>query len=233
MIINHLLLTSEEIFSEINQSLEKQKSLLLTYLNQNSFNIYFKNENYRRILDTQFKVYQADSGVYLFLKYLKKKKISRIDGTSLNANILNEIIKKKIQISFIGGNFSESFIKEECNKRKINLTGYHNGYFDETSATNVINKVNEFNSRIYFIGMGVPKQELFAYELSRIQNDKIIICVGNFLEFYFGTVKRAPVISRKLGIEWLFRLITEPKRLWKRYLIGIPEFIYRAIKSSV
>ncbi|MDO8549351.1 MAG: WecB/TagA/CpsF family glycosyltransferase [Ignavibacteria bacterium] len=230
MIINNLLLTPEKIFNEIFGSVEARKNLLLTYLNQNSFNIYFRNENYKRLLDTKFTVYQADLGVFLFLKFMKKEKISRIDATSLNTNIVCEIIKKGIPIGFVGGNFSESFIKEECYKRRINLAGYYPGYFDEEQVTNIISMINQFKSRVYFIGMGVPKQEFFAYELSKTSDDKIIVCVGNFLEFYFGRVKRAPVVFRKLGIEWLFRLITEPKRLWKRYLMGIPEFIYRAIK---
>ena len=232
-IINKFLLTPEEIFNEVFISYEKKRGLLLTYLNQNGFNIYFRNEQYRKLLDTFFKVYQADLGIYLLLKFLKKEKISRIDASTLNTNILNEIINKKIPISFVGGNFSENFIKEECTKRKINFGGYYNGYFNETESANVIKIINQFYSQVYFVGMGVPKQEFFAYELTKNSKDKLIICVGNFLEFYFGTIKRAPVIFQKLGIEWLFRLITEPKRLWKRYIFGIPEFLYRAIKMKM
>ncbi|HSP87363.1 MAG TPA: WecB/TagA/CpsF family glycosyltransferase [Ignavibacteriaceae bacterium] len=230
MIINNLLLTQEKVFAEILESLEKDKWLLLTYLNQNSFNIYSRNKNYKEILDTQFKVYQADIGVYLLLKYLKVKNISRLDATKLNTNILDQLIKKNIPISFIGGDFSEDFIREECVKRNINIAGYHSGFFNSTKTKEVINIVKEYKSQVYFIGMGVPKQEMFAYELSKNSENKLIICVGNFFEFYFGTIKRAPVFFQKIGAEWLFRLITEPKRLWKRYLLGIPEFIYRGIK---
>ncbi len=233
MIINNILLTSEKVFNEIFTSVEQKKNLLLTYLNQNCFNIYSRNEDYRKLLETKFKVYQADLGVFLLLKFLKKEEVSRIDATSLNTNILNEIIKKKMPVCFIGGNFSEKFIKKECEKRKINFAGYHYGYFNDADVTNIINKINLFDSQIFFIGMGVPKQEFFAYELSKNSDDKVIICVGNFLEFYFGTIKRAPVILQKLGVEWLFRLMTEPGRLWKRYLIGIPEFFYRAIKMKL
>ena len=230
MIINNLLLTQEKVFAEILESLEKDKWLLLTYLNQNSFNIYSRNKNYKEILDTQFKVYQADIGVYLLLKYLKVKNISRLDATKLNTNILDQLIKKNIPISFIGGDFSEDFIREECVKRNINIAGYHSGFFNSTKTKEVINIVKEYKSQVYFIGMGVPKQEMFAYELSKNSENKLIICVGNFFEFYFGTIKRAPVFFQKIGAEWLFRLIIEPKRLWKRYLLGIPEFIYRGMK---
>jgi N-acetylglucosaminyldiphosphoundecaprenol N-acetyl-beta-D-mannosaminyltransferase len=207
MIIDNLLLTSEKVLTEVLESVEKGRDLLLTYLNQNSFNIYSKNKKYKEILDTKFKVYQADLGVFLLLKYLKVKKLSRIDATKMNTNILEQLIKKNIPISLIGGNFSEKFIREECAKRNIKLTGYHNGFFYANKAKEVISIVKEYKSQVYFIGMGVPKQEMFAYELSKNSDNKIIICAGNFLEFYFGTVKRAPLFIQKIGAEWFFRLL--------------------------
>jgi exopolysaccharide biosynthesis WecB/TagA/CpsF family protein len=168
--------------------------------------------------------------MYLYLKKIIKKEPERIDGTTLNTNILNEIIKRKIPVGIIGGKFSYSFIKEEFEKRKIDLAGYRDGYFNKGDRDKIINEVSRFPCDILFVGMGVPKQEFFAYELSRTSSDKVIICVGNFFEFYFGTVKRAPQLIRNMGIEWLYRLAVEPERLWKRYLLGIPEFVYRGIK---
>ena len=144
-----------------------------------------------------------------------------------------KLIKKNIPICIISGNFSESFIKEECINRKINLAGYHGGFFSEEETSDIISIINRFNSKVYLIGMGIPKQEYFAYELNKTQGNKIIICVGNLVEFYFGTIKRAPLFFQKLGIEWVFRLITEPKRLLKRYLIGIPYFIYLGLKIKL
>lgn len=230
MIINNLLLTTEEIFSEIFESFEKKSGLLLTYLNQNNFNIYFKNKGYKELLDTKFKVYQADTGVFLFLKCLNKGNVTRIDATSVNKKILIKIIDMKIPICIIGSNYSEDFINEECAKRNINLAGYQHGYFNDSDKERIINKIKLLSSQVFFVGMGVPKQEIFASELNKALENKVIICVGNFLEFYFGTIKRSSKIFQKLGLEWMFRLITEPGRLWKRYLIGIPQFIFRSIK---
>jgi len=230
MIVDNLLLATDEILSKVVESIEKNKDLLLTYLNQNSFNIYFRNESFRLLLDTKFKVYQADTGVFLFLKCLNKGNVTRIDATSVNKKILIKIIDMKIPICIIGSNYSEDFINEECAKRNINLAGYQHGYFNDSDMERIINKIKLLSSQVFFVGMGVPKQEIFASELNKALENKVIICVGNFLEFYFGTIKRAPKIFQKLGLEWMFRLITEPGRLWKRYLIGIPQFIFRSIK---
>ncbi len=84
---------------------------------------------------------------------------------------------------------------------------------------------------VIFVAMGVPMQELFAVELSHELSGKIIICVGNFFEFYFGNIKRIPKYLKNVGIEWLFRLISEPRRLWKRYLIGIPIYLFSIMKE--
>ena len=130
----------------------------------------------------------------------------------------------------MGGNFDKKFIQEETKKRGINLVAYNTGYFEEIQTDSIITELSNIKTRVFIIGMGVPHQELFAEKLLRIPDSKVVICVGNFFEFYFGTKKRAPVFIQKIGMEWLFRLITEPGRLWNRYLIGIPVFIYRVLK---
>lgn len=233
MIFNDLILSSDEVLRKIQVAIEKEEQLLLTYLNQHCFNLYNRNDKYRELLDKKFSVYQADSGILLALRFLWRKKIKRIDGTSLNQIILEELIKRNEPLVLIGGNFSEEFIKAESIRRGINLMKYINGYFDQSETEEYISQLKNCYARFFFIGMGVPKQEFFALHLSQHFPNGIIICVGNFLEFYFGTKNRAPVFIRKLGLEWLFRLSTEPKRLWKRYLLGIPYFLYLIVKHKI
>lgn len=231
MITGKLILSSEEVIEKVFDAYKNNYSFLLTYLNQHSFNTYFKDGKYRDMLDKNFNVYQADSGMYLFLKYLKKKNVRRTDGTNLNEKIINKIIEERIPIVIIGGKFTEQFIKEKSSEKGINLNYYHHGYFNETEYEEVITKINSSHSHFIFIGMGVPEQEYFAQRLNKEIKNKIIICTGNFFEFYFGSVKRAPLFFRKAGLEWIYRLFTEPKRLWRRYIFGIPEFIYRVLSN--
>ena len=233
MIFNKLLKEPEEVLNNVILSIERNQSFLLTYFNQHCFNIYCKNEVYKKVIDSYFDAYQADLGVFLALKFLEKEKISRIDATEMNQVIMNELIKKKHTLVIVGGNFDEEFIRKEAIKRGINFVGYHSGYFNESQTSDVIEYLKKFNAQVYILAMGVPLQEIFAERLSQSLNSKTIICVGNIFEFYFGTKKRAPVFIQKIGFEWMFRMLTEPQRLWKRYLIGIPLFIYRIIKIKL
>ena len=230
MILGKLLKTAEEVTRKVLESITQNEPLLLTYLNQHSYNIYCKNKDYKELLDKKFEIYQADVGVFLALKFLFNMKVSRIDATEMNQAILNELIKLRIPLTIVGSKFDSKFIQEQSTLRGINLFHYQNGYFEEDQIQNIISKLSSVNNRIFIVGMGVPRQEFFAGQLSRSQSPRIIICVGNFLEFYFGTQRRAPLSLRKIGFEWVFRLFTEPRRLWKRYLIGIPEFMVRILK---
>jgi N-acetylglucosaminyldiphosphoundecaprenol N-acetyl-beta-D-mannosaminyltransferase len=230
MILDKVLTSPNDVLHKVLDSIDEQKSLLLTYLNQHCFNIYSSNVYYRKLLDTKFDIYQADLGVFLALKIFFSKKINRIDATAMNKVILEELIRGNIPLVIVGGIFDKKFVQDETKKRGINLVAYNTGYFEEIQTDSIITELSKINTRIFIVGMGVPQQELFADKLSQTSGPKVIICVGNFLEFYFGTKKRAPVFIQKIGMEWMFRLITEPGRLWNRYLIGIPLFIFRILK---
>lgn len=230
MILNKLLTDYSEVTNKVFESIIGQHSLLVTYLNQHCFNIYFSNKEYKKLLDTQFSVYQADQGIFLALKYLFGKKINKIDATAMNQQILNELILKRIPLVMIGGNFDEKFVQEKCERQKINLVRYQSGYFEVDQTEGIINDLDDLKTNVFIVGMGVPQQELFSEKLCNQLNAKVIICVGNFFEFYFGTKRRAPLFIQKIGFEWMFRLFTDPRRLWNRYLIGIPLFFYRMLK---
>jgi N-acetylglucosaminyldiphosphoundecaprenol N-acetyl-beta-D-mannosaminyltransferase len=230
MIFNKLLTDPKDVLHKVLDSIERKESLLLTYLNQHCFNIYCKNNGFRKLLDTKFNVYQADLGVFLAVKFLYKREIQKIDATAMNQLILNELIKNKIPLSIVGSDFDTNFIQEETKKKEINLVCYKNGYFEESQTENIMRELVAIGGQVFIIGMGVPKQELFAEKLSQMAANKVIICVGNYFEFYFGTKKRVPVFIQNICMEWMFRLITEPGRLWKRYLVGIPVFIFRILK---
>lgn len=233
MILDRLLIDQSEVLQKVLDSIKKRESFNLTYLNQHCYNIYCKNKKYKNLLDKKFEVYQADLGIFLALKFLFKKNLTRIDATEMNKLILDIFIQNKIPILIAGGKFEYDFVHNEAAKKGINLFGYQNGYFDESEIDDVINYMNNSYASVFILGMGVPKQEFFAERLSQKTGNKLIICVGNFLEFYFGTKKRAPVFLQKIGFEWLFRLYTEPARLWKRYLLGIPLFLYHIIKLKI
>lgn len=90
----------------------------------------------------------------------------------------------------------------------------------------IAKEINGSSAEVVWIGLSSPKQEQFAYHLAEYTNVKYIVCVGAAFDFHIGNVKQAPSWVQKIGMEWFFRLLMEPKRLWKRYFEIVPLFIY-------
>jgi N-acetylglucosaminyldiphosphoundecaprenol N-acetyl-beta-D-mannosaminyltransferase len=94
------------------------------------------------------------------------------------------------------------------------------------------NKVKETRPDFFWVGLSTPKQEFFMAEyLSTLPDAKIFIGVGAAFDLLTGRIPQAPRWMQRIGLEWLFRLIQEPKRLWKRYLVNNPLFIIRACRQ--
>ena len=97
----------------------------------------------------------------------------------------------------------------------------------------MIDAVNRVEPDVLFIGMTAPKQEKWAFKYYQMLNAGHICCIGAVFDFYAGTVKRAPEWMISLGMEWFYRLIREPRRMWRRYLIGNIKFIGYILREKL
>ena len=161
MILFDRLITEKQIILDKIFS-ANNSALLLTYFNQNCFNIYYKNEIYRKLIDEDFSVYPDGIGIFLSLKFLFKKKISRTDATHVNHLIIDKLIESKEPVSIIGGKFDKAFLVKSLNEKGINLGEYCHGFFSETGKKDLIEKVNANKARFILIGMGVPGTGTFS-----------------------------------------------------------------------
>ena len=111
----------------------------------------------------------------------------------------------------------------------------HHGYFEKSGEENeyVIKQINEFKPDVLYIGFGMPLQERWILNNSDRVETKVFLPLGACLDFYTETVYRGPRWMTSCGLEWLSRLITEPQRLWQRYVIGNPLFFYRILQQQL
>lgn len=111
----------------------------------------------------------------------------------------------------------------------LNVVGTYSPPFREMTDAEMkelADKINLNNTNIVWVGLSTPKQEKFAYRLSKFTNVNFICTVGAAFDFHIDKLKQAPPLLQKMSLEWLFRLVVEPKRLWKRYFEIVPKFIY-------
>jgi len=104
------------------------------------------------------------------------------------------------------------------------VVGFRDGYFSDDDVPEIINAINASNADLLLVAMGNPRQEEFIVQNRDRLNPAICVGVGALFDFMSGAVVRAPEPVRKAGLEWLFRLLQEPGRLSRRYLLGIPRF---------
>lgn len=117
---------------------------------------------------------------------------------------------------------------------RLRLVGHHHGYFDLDGPHNerVIEHLAEVKPDILMVGMGTPKQETWVHkELDRI-DAKVIWTVGALFDYVSGRTPRAPRWLSDNGLEWIYRLAIEPRRMWRRYLLGNPIFLKRVMNEA-
>ncbi|MFD4705100.1 WecB/TagA/CpsF family glycosyltransferase [Gottfriedia sp. NPDC058432] len=160
----------------------------------------------------------------------------RVDGPNLMLKLCEEASKKNYKVYFYGGTEDTLIQLEEKLKElypDINIVGSYSPPFrslSELETKEIQNNINLSKADLIFVSLGCPKQEIWMYENSPKING-ILLGVGAAFNFIIGDIKRPPLFIQKLGFEWFFRLLTEPKRLWKRYLYNNSAYIYKFVKS--
>ncbi|MEC4819989.1 MAG: WecB/TagA/CpsF family glycosyltransferase [Scytonema sp. PMC 1069.18] len=105
---------------------------------------------------------------------------------------------------------------------------------DEQECQNIIDSINNSGATVLVIGVGAPKQEKWLYKYKdKLPNIKIFMALGATIDFEAGKVKRSPKWMSQVGLEWLYRIICEPKRLWKRYLVDDLPFLFLILKQKL
>jgi len=164
----------------------------------------------------------------LRLKGIKHQQ--RVYGPTLMLEILASAAKEGIPVGFLGS--TKDVLKKLTEKMMVRFPGLIVGtkiappfrMLTLAEDQEIIQQVNDSGVKILFVGLGCPKQEYWMAE-HRGKIKAVMVGVGAAFNFHAGMVHQAPVWMQKSGLEWLFRLIQEPRRLWKRYLVNNPRFV--------
>ena len=180
-----------------------------------------KDEKFRNILNSADFCLCEGKGLWLMARLLGKRLKENINGIKLIKNL-------KGRIFLFGG--TQEVVEKTKQKLGNNVVGAEDGYQD---FDKVIEKINSIRPDILLVGLGSPKQEKFIYEnLSKMPSVKLAIGVGGAFDYISEHVKRAPQFFQKIGIEWLWRLIVQPRRVG-RILKGVGGLILLTFKNML
>jgi len=205
----------------------------VTYLNAYCANLALKDNKYRQILKKADLVYADGFGVVLGARLFGYQLTGRLTTKDFFDEFCKRAEREGNTTYFLGGKRRVVEKTVEVLKTKyprLKILGSHHGYFGKSEEVEIIKKINTFKPDFLLVGMGIPKQEIWLKKnLSRLKI-KVGWCVGGLFDFVSGEKLRCPKWLGDLGFEWLFRLLTEPKRLWKRYLLELPVFGYALLR---
>lgn len=231
------MLTQFSLYKDNLESLPDAK-LLISTLNAHSYNVSKTDTLFHEALIKSDVLIPDGVSIVLSMRFLKGEKIKKIAGADLFFYEMNRLQQKGGSCFFLGSS-TPTLEKIKARAAKdypnVQVNSYSPPYKPEFSKEDnvaMLYEVNKCKPDVLFVGMTAPKQEKWAYQNKTDLNTKHICCIGAVFDFYAGTTKRAPQWMIKIGMEWLYRLLSEPKRLWKRYLIGNTKFVCAIIAEK-
>jgi N-acetylglucosaminyldiphosphoundecaprenol N-acetyl-beta-D-mannosaminyltransferase len=167
-------------------------------------------------------------------RFLGNRLKERVTGIDLMERLIKLASKKKYRIFFLGAR--KNVVKKVVNVFKnkyhnLEITGYRDGYWAAEEENTVARLIKNSKPDILFVAISSPKKEVFLNNYLDYMNVPFVMGVGGSFDVIAGLIKRAPEWMRNSGLEWLYRLVQEPRRMWKRYLIGNSIFIWCVIKE--
>jgi len=229
--INFLNCSMSAALELISRTVDMNKKEKFYFMNPDCFNKLFEDEEYRAIMEKSDNVFPDGSGVNMACAMIGKDLRHNVNGTDMLPYLCEMAEKNRYRLFLLGANpgITEKMKKNlEEKYPDLIVCGTNDGYFDrENESDIVIDRINKSQANILLVAFGVPLQEKWIEKNFHELQINAAIGVGGLFDFYSGTMPRAPKWMRELGIEWVFRLMMEPKRMWRRYIIGNPLFLKR------
>lgn len=213
----------EALIQRLTQSSE---STILAFVNAHAVNLMVNDNTFSKGIATADILLRDGKGIEILLNCKKKEPGMNMNGTDFIPDLLHKLKGKSIAVYATESPWIDkavSRLKSEGHK----LVDIQDGF---QSFGLYLEQIKKVRPEVLILGMGMPKQEVLA---ERIRNElklyepKLIICGGAVIDFYAERFNRAPLFMRNLGMEWLYRFIKEPRRLFTRYIIGNTVFIFR------
>jgi len=227
-----------QLLSEIDRLAALQRPALVNNVNVHACNLACSDPEFLEILNASDVVFCDGFGVKVGARLLGRPLGERMTPPDWIDEMFKLCIRKHYCIYFLGDTdkvvclFSKTV---QLNHPQLRVVGCHNGFFDlgGDEAIRVANEIVRLNPDVILTGMGMPRQEKWAWSAKKRIGKGVIVATGALFRWYTGAEKRAPRWMTQTGFEWFARLATSPRKHFKRYVIGLPLFYFRVLKQRL
>lgn len=229
-----LAVSQRDALTHIHKKLAMRQHTKYAYLNVHGANIAYKDEIYQKIL-AQFDVLCDGIGMDIASKILYGSNFpDNLNGTDFTPALLKSLSEKK-SVALLGaqpGIAERAAHTLQADFPVHDFRVIHHGFFDDTQAQNILNTLKTNRPDILLVAMGNPAQEKWIATHCTGEHCHAAFGVGALFDFLAGNVSRAPRWVRTIRMEWVYRLLQEPGRMWRRYIVGNPLFLGRVLKEK-
>lgn len=229
-------LSMKETLALVEQAIAENKQIHHTVVNAGKIVSLQKDTQLRKSVNEADIINADGQAVVWAARFLGIPLKERVAGIDLMGNLVELAHKNKHKIYLLGA-------KEEIVSKLVSIysekysptivSGYRNGYFGADDEEKIVSDIVQSGAQMLFVAMTSPKKENFLYQYrNELKNINFIMGVGGSFDVFAGKTKRAPLWMQKIGMEWFYRFLQEPKRMWKRYLVGNTKFLFLVLKEK-
>ncbi|MEZ2331324.1 WecB/TagA/CpsF family glycosyltransferase [Mesorhizobium sp. RCC_202] len=233
--ISVLAIRWDEAVTLLTRLIDERRFTKVSFLNAHNANIAYTDPTFAEALE-DFLILPDGVGVDIAAKLLYGAPFpSNLNGTDFIPAFL-QASSRPLTVALLGAtrvNAEAASAKLSALAGQHKFVVIHDGYFSAAQEPEIVERIARVRPDILLVAMGVPRQELWIERHIDARHCTLPIAVGALLDFLSGTVPRAPLWLRRLRLEWLFRLWIEPGRLWRRYVVGNPVFLWRVFKQKL
>ena len=231
--------SESEVLDAIRCAIRNRQKIQLATVNNEFIVEAQKNNGFREVLNKCNLAIPDTTGVVWAIKKLYGEKITRLPGADLFEEICDVATREGWRIFLFGGSkgvAQQAARKLQTKRPRLQISGTLDGVTvtAEGESDEIVKQINATNADVLFVGLGAPKQDLWIAKNLPGLEVKVALGIGGTLDFAAGKIKRAPSWLRRLGLEWLYRFIQEPrrfKRIWRATVI-FPLLVHRVKKET-
>jgi N-acetylglucosaminyldiphosphoundecaprenol N-acetyl-beta-D-mannosaminyltransferase len=204
------------------------------FVNADCLNIACRDADYARILRECGFVLADGVGVMIAGKLLNRDIRQNVNGTDMLPRLCEAAETRQLGFYLLGGRPGVAAGVAQWMATRfpgLPVRGHHHGFFSSDELPAVLEEIRSAGAEILLVAFGAPKQEKWIHRHLNETGAKLILGVGGLFDFYSGSIPRAPGWIREIGMEWLYRLGQEPRRMWRRYFVGNVLFLARVLEE--
>lgn len=228
--------TLNEAIDGIIRRAHGNSTKLLAFVNPDCLNIAYTHSDYHAVLNRADEVWPDGIGIQVGCRILGLSLRENVNGTDMFPRLCKRAAQEGLSLYLLGAKPGIAQLAAENMQIRfpeLKIAGTRDGYFPPEEEPAVIEAINQSGAAILLVAFGAPRQELWLARHQTALRPRVLIGVGGLFDFYSGRIPRAPVWMREIGLEWTWRLLQEPGRMWRRYIIGNPVFLYRVYRQKL